>query len=452
MLVSDTCPLRHFFVATAVLLTVCLGLPDAVRAQSVPTPANAPNPPPPVQPAGDPPSAAPSAPTDGTYDPPAEPAAEAPGDPQIAPTPETPAPTPATTADTLVPTDPTATPPTKDDLLPPPGSQTRWEPYDREAARTADGSLDVCSVIVFPLTFIPGVGDIVGSIGDWVCIIPAAIAVDYLGAFHGGRESHFWQPGLALVVKKIWETVLDTPIAVVTIGVLVASTGGAFLLNIFGGLDLPYTVISAGVVGATLVTYLALKAGRDAVGDLLFQTVYGLLTPEVEGEALVEVQRKSGLKPGVDGIPGTFGLIATVAGSKPRFRWQYVIPVAGPVIRSGDHAKGIQARVRRYGSEVLLVEKQDLSTMDFVSDTLATVQGVSFGVAHVTLGLGVGLIGGALIASSTDGSANEHQQTAEIVGGVGLVSVAVGGAAVVAGTVADRLQPVLVPAAFSLAE
>ncbi len=419
-----------------------LGLPDAARAQSVPTPANAPNPPPPADPTADPPADPPAgvlpppppdarAATDGTYNPPPDPTPDAGAPAPVAP--------------------PLAAPPTTTELLPPAGSQTRWEPYDREAARTADGSLDVCSVAVFPLTFIPGIGDIVGAVGDWVCIIPAAIAVDYVGAFHGGHESHLWQPALALVVKKLWETALDTPIVVVTLGVFFATVGGGVALGVFTDLDLPKSVVSAGVVGATLVTYLALKAGRDGIGDLLFQAVYGVLTPEVEGEALLAVQKKSGLKPGVTGVPAGFGLIATVAGSKPRFSWKYAIPVAGPIIRSGDHAVGIKARVRRYGTEVLLEEKKDLSTMDGISDTLATIQGISFAVAHVTLGLGVGLVGGALVVSATDDT-GENQNAAEIVGTIGLVSVAIGGGAVVAGTIADRLQPVLVPSAYALSE
>ncbi|MDP2344460.1 MAG: hypothetical protein Q8O67_26120 [Deltaproteobacteria bacterium] len=329
--------------------------------------------------------------------------------------------------------------------------QTRWEPFDREAARTADGSLDVCSTMVFPLTLIPGVGDVVGTVGDWLCIIPAAIAVDYTGAFHGGHESHIWQPTLALVLKKVWETLLDTPIAVVVIGVLIGGVVGGTALSIYSGL--PGTLVSAGVVGLTLATYLGLKGARDGVGDFIFEFVYEAFTPEVEGEKLVEVQKSSFLQPGVSGVPAGFGLIATVAGSKPTFDWAYAVPVAGPIWRSEAHARGIQRRVRRYAHEVLLVDKKDLSRMDATADVLATTQGYSFAAAHLAIGAAVGFFGAGVIVSLSDNpQSNPNTRTGDVLGIIGLSFAVVGGAAVVVGVAADKLQPVLVPSAFALAE
>ena len=224
MLVSDSRSLRHIlfggrFAGALAVVSILLAtaLPDAARAETIPTLANDPNPPPagPVEP--EPPAPE----VDGTYNPLPPPAAtNTAAEPPTAPVPpnvppaEEPATPPAATP-TPTPTAPTVAP------------TTRWEPFDREAARTADGSLDVCATMVFPLTFVPGVGDIVGTISDWLCIVPAALAVDYVGTWHGGRESHFWQPVLALVLKKVWETVLDTPIMVVTIGIILGGTVGA---------------------------------------------------------------------------------------------------------------------------------------------------------------------------------------------------------------------------------
>ncbi len=304
---------------------------------------------------------------------------------------------------------------------------------------------------MFPLTFIPGVGDIVGTVGDWLCIIPAALAVDYTGAFHGGRESHTWQPALALVLKKAFETVLDTPIVVVTLGVLVSGVVTGTALAIYA--DLPLTLVSAGVVGVTLGGYLILKGARDGIGDLIFEVVYGGLTEDVDGAELASVQQDALLKPGVSGIPAGFGMVATVAGSKPTFDWKYAVPVLGPLWRAEAHAKGIREHVRRYAHEVLLVDKKDLSTMDSVSEALATTQGYAFSAAHLTLGTAVVLFGSGLVLSVTDDpQRNDNDFAAETLGVFGLTMAVVGGAAVVVGIAADRLQPVLVPVAWAAAE
>jgi hypothetical protein len=294
---------------------------------------------------------------------------------------------------------------------------TRWEDFDREAARTADGSLDVCATMVFPLTFVPGVGEIVGTISDWLCIVPAALAVDYVGTWHGGRESHFWPPVLALVLTKVWETVLDTPIMVLTIGVIIGlAVGGAVGVAFVG---VPATIVSAGVVGGTLAAYLGLKAGRDGIGDFIFEVAYGSFTTDVEGEELAKLQAGALLRPAVNGVPGGFGLIATVAGSKPKFDWAYLVPVVGPVWRADGHAKNIQARVRRYAHEVLREDKADLGGVDELSGLLANVQGYSFATAHVTIAAGLVFFGSGLVVSMTDKD-QEQQGTAEILGGIGL--------------------------------
>jgi hypothetical protein len=327
--------------------------------------------------------------------------------------------------------------------------RTHWEPFDKEVVRVADGSLRVCSSIALPLTIVPGVGDIVGTISDWFCIIPAALAVDYASAWHGRRESHFWQPALALVLKKGFETLVDTPIMVVTIGALVAVAVGGVAATVFGGL--PITVVTAGGVGITLVVYLGLKGVRDTVGNFLFDKTYAVLVEEKGDEATADEREKGWLQPGVDGVPGGFGLMATVAGSRPSFNWSHAVPVVGPIWRAGPHADEIKQRTRRYAREVLRVEKQDLSGMDATAETLTGIQGWSMAVGHVALGAGVGLFGAGLGVALTD-QANEGQLTAELLGTAGLVTVAAGGAAIVVSVAADRIQPLLVPLAWGQAE
>jgi hypothetical protein len=330
-----------------------------------------------------------------------------------------------------------------------PEPRTFWEPFEREVVALADGSMRVCASVALPLTIVPGIGDIVGTVSDWFCIIPAAMAVDYACAWHGRRESHFWQPALALVLKKGFETLVDTPIMVVTIGAVVAVVVGGVAATVFGGL--PATVVTAGAVGLTLVVHLGLKGVRDTIGNFIFDKTFAVLVEESGDEATADERENGWLQPGVGGIPGAFGLMATVAGSRPPFDWSHAVPVVGPVWRSEAHANEIKRRTRRYAREVLRVEKRDLSGMEGTAETLTAVQGWSMAVGHVVLGVGVGLVGAGLGVALTDRQ-DEAQGTADLLGTAGLVTVAAGGAAVVVSVAADRLQPLLVPIAWGQAE
>jgi hypothetical protein len=327
--------------------------------------------------------------------------------------------------------------------------RTQWEPFDNEVVRVADGSLRVCSAVALPLTIVPGVGDIVGTIADWFCIIPAAVAIDYAGANHGRRESTFWQPALALVLKKGFETLVDMPIMVVTIGVIVTVAVGGVASAFLAGF--PVTVVTAGAVGVTLVTYLGLKGVRDGIGNFLFDKAYAVLVEETGDEATADARRDGWIQPGLDGVPAGFGLMATVAGSRPPFEWAWAVPVVGPVWRSEKYAEHIKWRTRRYASEVMGVEKANLSGMDRTADTLSAVQGFSMAVGHVGLGVGVGLFGAGLTVSLTDQD-NEGQTAAELLGGAGIVAVVGGAAAIVVSVGAEKLQMLLVPAAWAAAE
>jgi hypothetical protein len=361
------------------------------------------------------------------------------------PTPPTPTPTPTTPP-------PEATPPAKTpEATPSPAAsapRTVWEPFDSEVVRTADGSMRVCSAIALPLTIVPGVGDIVGTVADWFCIIPAAIAVDYAGAFHGERETHFWQPALALVLKKGFETLVDTPIIVVTVGALVAVAAGGVAAVFVGGL--PITLVTTGAVAITLAIYLALRTFRNAIGNFIFQKTYNVLVDEASDEALAPARDSSGLQPGLGGVPGGFGLMATVAGSRPAFDWAHAVPIVGPVWRADVNAENIKRRLRRYSREVLLVDKPDLGAADASADILAGVQGYAMAVGHVGIGVGAGLFGAGLVVALTDEN-DEGQGAAEVLGGLGIVSVLGGVAGVVVSTGAERLQPVVVPIAWGAA-
>jgi hypothetical protein len=345
---------------------------------------------------------------------------------------------------------PPAQPPVEHGVPPPPVPpgipRTEWLPFNGELARTAEGSLDACEVMALPLTIVPGVGDLVGTVADWLCIVPTAMAVDHVGTFHGRHVSHFWEPALALVVRNLWTTAVDTPIVVVTIAVIVGATSGSIVLSAIGGV--PVTVVVAGSIAVTAATYTALKAARDGVGDLLFVGVYNLLVRETDADTAAAAMPSQGIQPGVGGVTGGFGLMATVAGSKAPFSWSHVLPVVGPIWRASERSTDMKLRTRRYGAEVLGVNKRDLSAMDNTADALNAIQGWSTAAAHVGLGLSGAMVAGALIASRSPDTAH----LADPFGAIGLVAASTAAGAFVVSALAEKVQPIAVPVVFSLAE
>ena len=339
-----------------------------------------------------------------------------------------------------------ATPPS---LATPARARTQWTPFDGEITRTADGSMDVCAMAVLPLIIVPGVGDIVGTVADWVCVVPAAMAVDYTGAFHGNRSSHFWEPTLALVLKKVWETLIDTPVFVATVAVVVAIAAGGIAVTLFAGL--PITVVTAAGIGVTLAVYTGLKAARDTVGDLIFLNVYNLLVPPGDEASSAAARADSSLQPPLTGAPATFGLVATVGGSRAPFAWRDLLPVVGPIWKADARGNDIKLRTHRYANEVLGVDKKDWSGVDRTADVLSTTQGWAMAAGQVGIGVSFGFVGAGLAIALNDPD-NEHARTAEIIGGIGLAAAAAGGVAVAVSYGAEKLQSIAVPIAFGLAE
>jgi hypothetical protein len=251
---------------------------------------------------------------------------------------------------------------------------------------------------------------------------------------------------VALVVRNLWTTAVDTPIVVVTVAVIIGAATGSIALSALGGV--PVTVVVAGSIAVTAAAYSGLKAARDGVGDLLFVGVYNLLVHETDMTTAEAAMREQLVQPGVDGVAGGFGLMATVAGSKAPFSWSHLVPVVGPIWRATERSADIKMRTRRYGREVLGVDKRDLSAMDRTTETLSTLQGWSTAAAHVGLGLSAAMVGGALIASR----APEYAGVAEPLGGIGLVAAGTAAGALLVSAAAEKLQPIAVPIVFSLAE
>ena len=350
-------------------------------------------------------------------------------------------PMPSGSPPVAAPTEPDAAPPPPPS--PPPPPLTQWEPLHREVEMMAEGSLRVCELAVLPATVLPGVGDAVGTAAQWVCIVPAALFVDYVALHHGSVISHFWQALLGLILKKGFDTIVDVPILVLSLAVAIGALAGGAALAWFGA---PITLTIAGVLSVGVLTWLGLRSVRDWIGDRLFEGTYFLFARKAEPAEIAEAQKHAWLKPGLAGLPAGWALISTVAGTKERFTWLHVIPVAGQLLKAGARAEDLKMRVRRTAREDLQIEKPELYAMDNAIEGLTATEGVSRAVGELCMIIGGGLFAGGVVAAAFG-----DRPAAEWLGGGGLLAGGVGGAALLVGSTAKALEPVIIPAAWALA-
>jgi hypothetical protein len=333
-----------------------------------------------------------------------------------------------------------------------------WEDLHEELEMTADGGVDVCEALSLPLSLIPGVGDAVGTVTEWLCIIPAAIAVDTVALQYGGRDATVWQATVALLSQKLFEDLIDTPLTIaVGVGVVgaVAVLAGSAAYQIYVDKSFPIFLptLAALGVGTLLITPVALlkKKGGEALADWIF---FGL-TNQLYGEELEEKKKGAYFQPGDEHLkPGgwarVYVLMATAGGTKGDTGLLQLIPVAGPFFKAADDAAATKERMRRVGRDVLRDPPgRDLSSMDTAVDVLAMAKGITAGVGQglAVVGLGIGATGLILPASgATD------QATGDIVGFVGLGTVVAGVGVYALSTTADTLRTLAVPCAYGCFE
>lgn len=335
---------------------------------------------------------------------------------------------------------PSAAPPTK----PPPEPNAQWEEIDREVAMTAEGGIDVCEAASLPLSLIPGIGDAVGTVTEWVCLIPAAIAVDTVALQFGGRDATLWQATVALLAKKLFMDLLDTPFYIaVAVAVLAAVGVGTYAF--FAGLPIFLPAVIAAGGGALLVAPIAWL--RDKGGDFVFRGLFFLLTNQIYGAELAKKQSEAWFKPGDIGWARGYVLMTVAAGTKGETGIAGVVPIAGPLWKASDEAVALKERMRRVGRDVLRDPpgSKDLSTMDTTIDVVTTIKGITgaAGQGVAVIGLGVGIAGAALPAMG-----QVDQQTGDTIGFTGL-AIALSGLGIYAlSSTMDTVKTFAVPCAY----
>lgn len=319
----------------------------------------------------------------------------------------------------------------------------QWDDAERELAMTAEGGVDVCEALSLPLSLIPGVGDAVGTVTEWLCIVPAAIAVDTVALQFYGRDATLWQATVSLLAAKLAKDLLDTPLYVVMAAAVLGAVGvGAFA--IIQGLPLFLPAVIAVGAGALLVAPVVWL--RDKIGDFVFRTLFFALTNQAYGDELAQKRAGAWFKPGDVGWARGYVLMAVAAGTKAESSLAGLVPVAGPLFKAGDESAALKERMRRVGRDVLRdPPTKDLSSMDTSIDVVTTIKGVTGAVGQgvAVVGLGVGVAGAVLPSSGS-----VDQQTGDVIGFTGL-GIAVTGLAIYAlASTMDTLKTFVVPCAY----
>lgn len=334
----------------------------------------------------------------------------------------------------------------------------RWDDIDREVQVAAEGGIDVCEALSLPLSLVPGIGDAVGTVTEWLCIVPAAIAVDTVALQFGGRDATLWQATVALLSRKLFEDLIDTPLTILVAAAAVAAVGalvGSVLISLYVVPGFPIFLPTLIAVGAGSVLVAPVAWLKEKGGELLFEAVFFGLTSQIYGEELEKKRSEALFRPGdpqlqKGGWARAYVLAAAAAGSKGKAGLWSVLPVAGPIVKAGEEIVATKERMRRVGRDVLMDPPgRDLTSMDTAVDVIAGTKGVvgAVGQGLALVGLGVGITGAVMPQGNAD-----EKATAETVGFVGL-GIAVAGLGVYAlSTTADTVKTLTVPCLYGCFE
>ncbi len=384
------------------------------------------------------------------------PASEAAPDPASDPASE-PAPEPDRAAEPKPEAEPesAAPPPPVVDPNAPVARSVPWEDPVEKLAATSTGAVDACETAAFPLTFLPGVGSVASSLIEWVCLIPAALAIDYVGVHHAGYESFLWQPLAALLLAKLWRgfVLVAGWTTIIATGFLFGTVVSAALA--LGGAAAYIPVGLTGVLtlagGMIMAMSFLKKRGSEFVFTATYTNLANQLSTPVE---TLEAQDRAWIKP----PPGPFGraysLLSAAAGAEPERSWAHGIPVAGPLFRAGAKAEAVEEATLQVGRDVLGERPQYPDELRMAAEIASYTEGVFGAVGQALLGAGaVVFVTGTVLAALSYQANEDLTEYGVVIGGLGGLGVAVAGTGVtliLLREVPRIARSLLVPAAFGL--
>jgi len=330
----------------------------------------------------------------------------------------------------------------------------QWQDAERFLPEMAEGGVDACETVAFPLTLLPAVGSIAASLVEWVCLIPAAMAVDYYGLWHAGTESFLWQPLIGLLVAKIWR---DVALVVgLTVGGFSAAAYLIVVAGVLGANDALYyfpvglTGLITLIGGIVIATRWAQKRGSS----FLFQASYFGLSKKLDDGEQALAQEKAWYKPPPDPFFRAYALMSAASGAEPERELIFLIPVVGPLFKAPAKATAVDDAMIRIGRDVLREEPQHEDAMRLMSSSMSWTEGALGAGGQALLVTSAGIF-----VAATLGAAVTYEQNADVgeyalilfgVGSTGVV-VAAGGLGLILLREAPRLvRNLTVPLAFGL--
>ncbi|MBN2362413.1 MAG: hypothetical protein JXR83_23375 [Deltaproteobacteria bacterium] len=332
------------------------------------------------------------------------------------------------------------------------GSTVRWPDADDTAEALAEGSIEACSTIVMPLTLIPGVGEVVGTVVEWACLVPALLAIDYVQAHHGRRDSFLWQPAVALVAQKLFRDLLEVPTIAGIVALALVYGAVAVPALIFYPAFIPVGV--AGLISLGGIAYVFMHKFKEHAGDWVFESVYRLLTSEVAPPKTGQLAERAWIKPPLNPFFRAGALLATAGGAKAHHRWSFWIPVVGAVVKSDAQRAAFKEQIRRTGRDLLGESEHDYHGVDTAIDILVGARGWMGAIGQALLFGGAALFFVGTTTAAVDLTANrDMQRYAAVVLATGITGVAAAGGGallILAREIPEKLWLFTVPLVYGI--
>jgi hypothetical protein len=342
----------------------------------------------------------------------------------------------------------------------------RFKPWEDDLDAShgiAEGSIELCDALTFPLRFVPYVGEVAGIVFEWACLVPGAFSVDFVGLYHGTQDGQVWQALVALFAAKLWRDLTRWPVVIgigaVGFGVVIAATAVAFGTPLAGGpviISPTYLpVLITGVLVASGVTYVVARKIRKKGQGLIFEWIYSGITPEFEStERRQEAQDEAWLRTPLNGVERLWALGAVASGDDADSSIIHLIPIVGRLEKADARATSLKSNMRRLGDDVLDEKKDDYSTVDTTIDVLAKTEGALGAIADVGLIIGAALFfGGSVFAAIDYQNRSDVTTFAALTLGTGVLGTMVGSAAllfIALREVPKALRTVAVPLAWGV--
>lgn len=330
-----------------------------------------------------------------------------------------------------------------------------WPNPTKKLAQTSLGAVDACETVAFPLTFLPGIGSLASSLIEWVCLVPAALAIDYVAVHHAGYESFLWPPLVALLLAKLYRgVVLVAGITAIAATAVVYTTAITTMLLVAGaGHYIPVGL--TGVISLIGGLILGMRVIERVGSELVFLATYTNLANELsDPQETARAQEQAFVKPPLDAFSRGYALLAAAAGASPERHWSFGIPLLGPLFHAGARAEAVEDALLLVGRDVLHETPQHPDLMRATAQVTSYAEGAltAAGQALLTIGGGI-FVAGTVVAALAYQSNEDLVEYGAWLGGLGAVGVAIatgGVLCVLARQIPRVARSLLAPAAFGL--